>query len=153
MKYLHPLRAMVSALCLLSLLIPMDAFSEESADAKVALIKEVSGRIKSVDTAELKRMIDNNEKFVLMDVRPPQDIERSGKIHAANQTEIPSSLFSMIKAWSIANDPTTPIITYCNDGVRSAFAVETLQQMGFTEVYSYRDGLKSWKEQGLPVEN
>jgi len=45
----------------------------------------------------------------------------------------------------------TPLILLCNHGIRSAQAVELLQQNGFTEVYNLDGGLHAWIEAGLPV--
>ena len=37
-------------------------------------------------------------------------------------------------------------------GYRSALAVDVLQNMGFTKVFSMAGGWKAWKESGAPVE-
>lgn len=45
----------------------------------------------------------------------------------------------------------TPLILICNHGIRSAQAVDLLQQKGFTEVYNLDGGMHAWIEAGLPV--
>jgi len=45
----------------------------------------------------------------------------------------------------------TAVIVICNHGIRSAQAVELLQQKGFTEVYNLDGGMQAWIEAGLPV--
>jgi len=45
----------------------------------------------------------------------------------------------------------TAVIVICNHGIRSAQAVELLQQKGFTEVYNLDGGMHAWIEAGLPV--
>lgn len=45
-----------------------------------------------------------------------------------------------------------PIIAMCNGGVRSLFAAEDLQRMGYARVYSMTGGFSRWKNEGLPVE-
>jgi phage shock protein E len=45
----------------------------------------------------------------------------------------------------------TPIITHCGGGGRSALAAESLQRMGYTNVKSMAGGFKAWKAAGLPT--
>ncbi len=46
-------------------------------------------------------------------------------------------------------DRDQPVILYCAGGVRSLFAGETLQQMGYTDVASMSTGFHGWKGAGL----
>jgi phage shock protein E len=50
-----------------------------------------------------------------------------------------------------APDLSTPIITHCGGGGRSALAAESLQRMGYTNVRSMAGGFKAWKAAGLPA--
>jgi phage shock protein E len=43
-----------------------------------------------------------------------------------------------------------PVIVYCRSGNRSSFAVNILQQAGYTEVYDL-GGIIDWARQGLPI--
>src|SRR2546428_12699551 len=49
-------------------------------------------------------------------------------------------------------DLSTPIITHCGGGGRSALAAESLQKMGYNNVRSMAGGFKAWKAAGLPTE-
>ncbi len=56
-------------------------------------------------------------------------------------------------AESGSNDlPTQPIYLYCRSGKRSALAAQTLQNMGFRNVYSVAGGFKAWQESDQPVD-
>jgi sulfur-carrier protein adenylyltransferase/sulfurtransferase len=44
------------------------------------------------------------------------------------------------------------VVVYCAAGVRSAFAVRTLHDLGFTDVVSLAGGFNRWKDEGLPFE-
>lgn len=44
------------------------------------------------------------------------------------------------------------LILYCGGGYRSALAVESLQKMGYTNVWSMAGGWSAWKEAGAPVD-
>jgi len=43
-----------------------------------------------------------------------------------------------------------PVVVYCAGGVRSAFAAETLQELGYEDVASMRGGFGRWKDEGRP---
>ena len=43
-----------------------------------------------------------------------------------------------------------PIVVFCAGGVRSAFAAETLQALGYTNVASMDGGFNKWKDEGRP---
>jgi rhodanese-related sulfurtransferase len=45
----------------------------------------------------------------------------------------------------------TPIYCYCGGGFRSALAVDSLQKMGYTNVFSVAGGFRAWKEADLPI--
>jgi rhodanese-related sulfurtransferase len=49
-------------------------------------------------------------------------------------------------------DKNKPLILHCASGGRSALAVATLQQMGYTKIAHLDGGIKAWKEAGYPVE-
>lgn len=44
------------------------------------------------------------------------------------------------------------IILQCASGGRSALAVKSLKEMGYTNVTHLDGGLKAWKEAGYPIE-
>src|SRR4051795_4227513 len=47
-------------------------------------------------------------------------------------------------------DRDQPLVVYCAGGNRSAFAAETLEQLGFTDVVSMAGGFGRWKNEGRP---
>jgi sulfur-carrier protein adenylyltransferase/sulfurtransferase len=44
------------------------------------------------------------------------------------------------------------VVTMCNSGVRSLFAAEELQRLGYRHVHSMSGGFTRWKNEGLPFE-
>lgn len=145
---------MMRIYCLLLAVILSLLTSVASADDNLAMVQkmitEVKARVPKIDTQTLKRMIDKNENFVLLDVRLPNEIESMGKIAARQQVEIPRRHLEM-QIFNHVVDKSEPIMVYCGSGWRSAFATETLKQMGFTNVRNYEEGLLTWKEKGYPV--
>ncbi len=47
-------------------------------------------------------------------------------------------------------DKNAPIVVYCAGGTRSAFAADTLQQLGYTDVVNMTGGFGRWKNEGRP---
>ena len=47
-------------------------------------------------------------------------------------------------------DRDRPVVIFCAAGNRSAFAAETLEQLGFTDVVSMAGGFSRWKNEGRP---
>lgn len=115
------------------------------------MLKEVQSRIRTISTEDLKRMIDKKEDFVLLDVRMPSDIDSMGWIDATQQLEIArgwieSRIFNHLDFKKDMNDPT---VAYCGGGIRSAFAADTLQQLGFRKVFNYDAGFLTGKPKDI----
>lgn len=82
----------------------------------------------------------------LIDVRE-QDEWDAGRI--AGSTLVPMSDF----ARHVSDiDPSIPIVTVCQAGVRSLYVAEALANAGFTSVRSMTGGISAWLAAGLPVE-
>jgi molybdopterin/thiamine biosynthesis adenylyltransferase/rhodanese-related sulfurtransferase len=107
------------------------------------LLQETKSRIREVPTAVAAEAIDQPGTVVL-DVREADEYEQGtlpGSIH------IPRGfLESQIE--SKVTDRAAPIVVYCAGGTRSAFAAETLGQLGYTDVVSMAGGFNRWKDEG-----
>ena len=113
------------------------------------MISEVMGRVDTISTGALKKLIDDNADFVLLDVRTPGET-RAARIDAPQHLAITRGWLEM-KIFNHVIDKQTPIVTYCGVGIRSAFAAETLKEMGFTNVRNYEEGLSTWESKSYPV--
>jgi molybdopterin/thiamine biosynthesis adenylyltransferase/rhodanese-related sulfurtransferase len=47
-------------------------------------------------------------------------------------------------------DKNAPVVVYCAGGVRSAFAAQTMGELGYTDVVSLVGGFNRWKDEGRP---
>ena len=106
------------------------------------LLKAAKANITEVTPEQAEQL--RNSGYELLDVREPDEFEQGaipGSIH------IPRGLLETSVEARVA-DKTTPIVAFCAGGVRSAFAVETLQQLGYTEVVSMDGGFNQWKGEG-----
>lgn len=52
-------------------------------------------------------------------------------------------------------DTTTPVVTYCSNPAcaNSTRVARRLEQLGYTSVRKYAEGIEGWIEAGLPVES
>ena len=84
--------------------------------------------------------------YLLLDVREPDEYEQGA---IANSIHIPRGQIES----SIENrlpDRQTKLVVMCAGGVRSAFAVQTLEQLGYDNSVSMDGGFNKWKDEGRP---
>ena len=107
------------------------------------LLAAAKSRITEIDTAEAQRRVDAGN-VLLLDVREPDEHEQ-GAIPGA--LHIPRGhLEAQIEGR--VSDKSQEIVVYCAGGVRSAFAADTLQTLGFANVVSMDGGFSKWKDEG-----
>src|SRR6266700_448801 len=97
--------------------------------------------------AELKKRLDAGEPVVVIDVRDPDEY-RDGSIEAANNI---SRGFLEFRIGSVASDPSTPLVLYCQTGLRSMLATKALHDLGYKNVINLQGGFQRWAQSGLPV--
>ena len=108
------------------------------------LLREAKASISEVNPAEADRLRAEGVTFI--DVREASEWEQGfipGALHISR-----SYLEQQIEA--AIPDHNAPVVLYCAGGVRSAFAAETLQQLGYANPISMSGGFQSWKSAGLP---
>jgi molybdopterin/thiamine biosynthesis adenylyltransferase/rhodanese-related sulfurtransferase len=113
----------------------MATFRELLADSKT--------RIREVDTAEADELRRRPGALVL-DVREPDEYQQGaipGAIHIPR-----GQLESNIESRIPGHDGT--VVIHCASGIRSVFAADTLQQLGYTDVVSVAGGFNKWKDEG-----
>jgi len=126
------------------------AIAEDLASIAQQNIRGVMAKVDKIDSESLKVLLDKDEDLVLLDVRTPTEIKSMGKIDAKQQVEIPRGWLEM-RIFNHVVDKDTPVVAYCGGGLRSALAVDTLKQMGFTNVKNYEEGFLGWEKKGYPA--
>jgi phage shock protein E len=105
------------------------------------------GAIKTVSASQLRDWMTGNRRPTLIDVREDNEWQAG---HAAAALHIPRwRLHDNIGA--VVPEKAARIVLYCRSGVRSASAAATLQDMGYTNVYSLDGGFKNYQLAGLPA--
>jgi len=114
-------------------------------------LKEMLGEARQVipeqPPAELKKRLEGGEQVVVIDVRDPDEY-RDGSIEGAANI---SRGFLEFRVGSVAADPSTPIVLYCQTGLRSMLAAKALHDLGYQNVINLQGGFQRWAQSGLPV--
>jgi len=106
------------------------------------LLWQAKAEIRETDPAGAAAMLDLGA--VLLDVREPDEFEQGavpGSIHIPRGNLEPN-------VENRLPDKQAPVVVMCAGGVRSAFAAQTLQQIGYQDVVSMDGGFNRWKDEG-----
>jgi molybdopterin/thiamine biosynthesis adenylyltransferase/rhodanese-related sulfurtransferase len=107
------------------------------------LLAETKKKIREVTTDEADEA-RHAPGAIVLDVREPDEYEQGaipGALHIP-RGQLESNIEGRIP------DRATPVIVQCAGGVRSAFAAQTLEQLGYSDVVSMAGGFNKWKDEG-----
>src|SRR3954470_8625656 len=107
------------------------------------LLSQTKAKIREVDTAAAEEAIAV-PGTVILDVREPDEYEQGalpGAVHIPR-----GHLESQVENKLVDHD--VPVVVYCAGGTRSAFAADTLTQLGYSDVVSMAGGFNKWKNEG-----
>jgi sulfur-carrier protein adenylyltransferase/sulfurtransferase len=108
------------------------------------LMREARALVREVSTAEAAALAAQGA--ALVDVRETSEWEEG---HLPDAIFVPRSyLESRIEGALPEHDRT--VVLYCAGGVRSLFAAQTLEAMGYSDVVSMAGGFQAWKSEGRP---
>ena len=104
---------------------------------------DMSG-IPEIGPREVKKMIDEKQPFVLVDVREPHEFQicRIPGSTLIPLGEIPKRMHEL--------DSASDIVVHCRSGQRSARAVEFLMKAGFQKIHNLKGGILAWSDQVDP---
>ena len=106
------------------------------------LLRDAKSRITEIEPAGAEALLAAGH--LLLDVREPDEFEQGavpGSVHSP-RGNLEASIESRV------DDRDQPLVVMCAGGVRSAFAADTLQQLGYTDVVSMDGGFNRWKDEG-----
>jgi hydroxyacylglutathione hydrolase len=101
--------------------------------------------VPEIDCATALQMLDAGAAWI--DVRGPDawhDAHISGTVHVpfAAATDI------IPREWP---DRSSTLVISCTSGSSSAYIVQHLQSLGYSDVHNLRGGIKAWIRDGRPV--
>ncbi|HZQ25324.1 MAG TPA: rhodanese-like domain-containing protein [Terriglobales bacterium] len=92
-----------------------------------------------ISAGQVKSMLKRGDKFTLLDVREPWELEKARIDGVKNipMGEVPSRAHQEL-------DPEEHIVVLCHHGVRSLSVTNWMRQQGFERVQSMRGGIDAW---------
>jgi molybdopterin/thiamine biosynthesis adenylyltransferase/rhodanese-related sulfurtransferase len=107
------------------------------------LLTRTRGEIAEIDARGAQAL----EAPAWVDIR---EIDEWQEGHLPQAIHVPrGNLESRIEA--AVPDKSTPVVLYCASGNRSVFGAKTLEELGYSEVYSLAGGFTDWKRNGLDI--
>jgi rhodanese-related sulfurtransferase len=100
--------------------------------------------ITSADAQNLISQNENNQNFVILDVRRPEEFQAG---HLQNATNLNLEDVDFAKKLNEL-DKNKLYLVYCRTGRRSTNAVQTMSGMEFKTVYNLAGGITGWQSQG-----
>jgi rhodanese-related sulfurtransferase len=92
-----------------------------------------------ISASEVKDMLKRGDRFTLLDVREPWELEKS---RIEGSKDIPMGDIPTRARQEL--DPEAHIVVLCHHGVRSLTVTNWLRQQGFEKVQSVRGGIDGW---------
>ncbi len=103
-------------------------------------------RIESVTPTDAAARV-HADGALLVDVRERAEHNAGA---AAGSHNVPKGFLELWAARELP-DPSRPLLVMCQTGLRSLFAAEALQKLGYATVLNVDGGYRAWLEAGLPV--
>jgi len=94
----------------------------------------------TISAKEAKKMMDENEDIIILDVRTEDEYQEG---HIEGAILIPDNEITE-KAEDILADKSETILVYCRSGRRSANASKELSDLGYTNIYDF-GGINDWE--------
>jgi sulfur-carrier protein adenylyltransferase/sulfurtransferase len=105
--------------------------------------KQVETGVVEMQVEELKRRLDAGEDLFVLDVREPHEYQICNiGGHLIPLGDLPKRVSEL--------DSSREIVAHCRSGVRSAKAVNFLQQAGFKKVHNLAGGILAWADRVDP---
>ncbi len=116
--------------------------------AVLAIVIEIRERAKGsslISPADAVRL--TNSGALVLDVRDAAEYEAG---HIIDARHVPAKEIAD-RADSLKKYKEKPVIVCCENGFASANAVKTLKSQGFNKVATLRGGLRTWRQDNLPL--
>jgi rhodanese-related sulfurtransferase len=113
----------------------------EHSEGFLNLVNDAKTRVREVTVAETQQRMSENKEVKLIDVREDNEWNEA---HAAGAIHLGKGVIERDIEKTVP-DKDAELILYCGGGYRSALATDSLQKMGYTNVWSMAGGWKAWK--------
>src|SRR5690349_20442710 len=112
------------------------------------IVEEARQKVRECTVADVKARLDRGDTFHLVDVREDEEyaVDRAAGARHIGRGVLERDVETLLP------DVDGEIVLYCGGGYRSALAAESLQKMGYRNVWSMAGGMRAWREAGLPLD-
>lgn len=112
------------------------------------LLADAKQHINEVSVDDVKQSLEQQDDMVLIDTREDHEWQVDHLPGAKHLSR--GKLEFMIE--NTVPDTQQKIVLYCRSGGRSALAADSLQKMGYNNVFSMAGGHGAWTAAGYPTE-
>jgi sulfur-carrier protein adenylyltransferase/sulfurtransferase len=130
---------------------PIDSTGNVGNIVDMKTLKEMIAEARQVVPEEgpeqLEQRLTSGQPVAVIDVRDPDEY-RDGHIEAATNI---SRGFLEFRVGGTVSDPKTPVVLYCQTGLRSVLAAKQLKELGYENVINLQGGYAKWAQSGRPV--
>ena len=117
-------------------------------------VMEVARSLENIEVSDLKQELEAGDDVLLLDIRELQELVDKGTIPGA--THVPRG---MLEFWASPDSPYARdyfgehrrTVVFCAGGGRSVYAVQALNDMGFSNVANLVGGFGAWKGAGEDI--
>lgn len=141
------LLVMAIPIMLVSLAVMGGSCANEATEAQISRCREEG--IIAQEAFSLIESNKNNADFIIIDLRFPQDFKKE-HIEGAINLDCTSETFQD-ELGKLDRDKTYLIYGYCTCGGVGWNTLRTMEELGFKKVCNMWDGMKQWREEGLPT--
>lgn len=121
-------------------------FAEDAAHS--APVAVPAGVAKNVSPDEAEKLLKDNPKVVVLDVRTPEEFAK-GHIAGAKNVDFKAADFAEKVS---ALDKGKTYLVHCAAGGRSSKTLDAMKDKNFAALYHLNEGFKAWEKAGKPVE-
>lgn len=124
----------------------LQAANEATINAQ-KLITEAKAAAPLISVSELNELMESETPFGLIDIRSENEYQ-TGYLKGAEL--ITRSVLEFVVMTGGLGEDDRKIVLYCRSGNRSALALKTMLDLGFTDVRHLDGGIRAWVEAKMP---
>ena len=125
-----------------------NAVAQSAKSATKGETASVVPSVKNVEVEQAAKLLQENKKIVVLDVRTPEEFAVG---HIAGATNLDFHNPDFEKKLSEL-DKSKSYLVHCAAGGRSAKTRDLMKKQQFQSIYHLEGGLKAWEKAGKPVE-
>jgi rhodanese-related sulfurtransferase len=112
------------------------------------IVDDTRPRVREVTVEQTRERLAANPNAKLLDIREDREWALG---HIAGAEHLGRGVLERDIETRVP-DKNAEIILYCGGGFRTVLAAESLQRMGYTNVWSMAGGWRAWVQAGFPCE-